>query len=314
MLCKKNYILCKKKAHKNISFYEDIYDFNTGNTDLDKIISMCSSYPVSERMKVTEIATQIGVPLDIGKIVTLPDIHSDLNCIVDPSIFQEISKWLIDITNYLNYSTKTTFLTLHLLHHVLPVILPNYSTNPTEKGKIQLLGCLCMFIVTCVSVNDNEHPRSFVDLNYLSADTYDLDQFHIMLVDILDVCGSLITTPTYWNYARYLEDLPDLLIDMCKCEYDSSLMRTLPSRTYGTTKYQSVRYIYKDVERKFKTTYQTVAQHPVDHYTIVAVETPPVYTTMAQFTKKQLASIKYMVLIDLQSEVLFFKDYLQNLQ
>ena len=159
--------------------------------------------------------------------------------------------WLVQVARTIDVSSETAFLCLHLIHRAFEKILIKY------KGKtsiVQLFGCVCMSLATIVTgdvtfeVRESKHYSDNADTTYEA-------EYEAMVVNVLIALQGIITTVTYWNYAKSVTDLKLLLLDIMKINYNPNLIREVTS---GPSKCVAFRQImsfdeHQEVGNKVKT-------------------------------------------------------------
>ena len=137
--------------------------------------------------------------------------------------------------------SRTIFLTLHLLHRSLLLVVPAYE----PKDKISLVGLCCLHLAC--AINDEIIP--FTDLLKFLNNAYTSEEFATMCVKIMAALYGIVHTVNYWDFASCFEDLSLFLEDVPKCTYNPKITRqplNLP-----TSKDVKFHHVYKKFSEKF---------------------------------------------------------------
>jgi serine/threonine protein kinase len=140
--------------------------------------------------------------------------------------------WLIAVGWKYKFEVEAIFLAFHLIHRLYARIMAKYEY---DKDIIQLFGCVCMNLAmnNCTTEGgfNIKDWRFLSDLEKeISLDTYQA-QYMNMTAHVLAYSNGIISTMTYWDYAESGEDLPALLYDVVKGDYNPKLIRKAGSRT-----------------------------------------------------------------------------------
>ncbi len=230
------------------SIMSDNWYLNTRDNQVNTVLAICSSYPVAKRRPIQYLNSIYGLPV-VGSLIATPVLPVDKNC---GMIVLTIQEWIFEVCRRLDFRIKTTFLTLHLIRRSLPVVIPDY---PKNNKNIQLLSVVCCYLAS----NFYEpYPTSPIDMLYLCEDQYTTIQFDQMVIDVVKGLSGIILTPTYWDYAQYFEDLPNLLLDTISCDYNPEKIRQLSSK--GTSKDRLTKELYPLVKDKLEGERSTLSE------------------------------------------------------
>lgn len=112
-------------------------------------------------------------------------------------------------------SSRTLFAGFHLINRTIGVV-------KHDEKRLDLLGAVCMYLATIIFESDMQQA-------YLHSivKQYGGEKVSIMMVDIIVASDCIIAGLTPWDYASCAEDLPEMLDDMVKCDYDPFFTRKL---------------------------------------------------------------------------------------
>jgi serine/threonine protein kinase len=267
----------------------DIYDFKTGDPQIDKIIALCTEFPVSKRIPIVEVAKRVGASLTNGRLLETLAIGANQGCQRRPEIITSLGVYIVSLADYYNYTIRTAFLGVHLLHRSLPVIYPEYWRG-VGADKFNIIAQICLFLATILE----DQTMSFQDM-MARAKTTNIDVFNETLVAVLVAIQGIIITRTYWDYTRYFEDLPTFLIDALACNYDPQKIR--PGVAQGTSKFRTLATLLKDPRLA-----EVISTNRIEHADdtergslpkIDPWEQPPLYMTWDQYVNIVTTPVYY---------------------
>jgi serine/threonine protein kinase len=179
--------------------------------------------PVKERLSASQLVDmgrRSGVIVRewTGERMTTPTVSIDPLC---GDLQAVLMDWICDVANYFKLDAQTLFLTLHLIHRSLALVVPDY---PTNRSRIQVVGLGCLYLASQINETTN---ITMNDLRRISVNVYSTQDINDTTVTIMKELNCIISSPTYWDYASCAEDLPELLNDTISCHYDPTRIRPL---------------------------------------------------------------------------------------
>jgi len=187
---------------------------NKIKTPIDDIILECCRFPISHRLNATEIMKKFNIDYMHGAV--LETLHITLYECSSIRIGR-LADYLTTLHTRHHNNIQTLFLTLHLIHRTIERILPQYSVKGSFDGhNILLLGQCCCFLSQLMYERDT---FSFEDLRYYAEESYDLQAYHIMTIQILIELKGVVITTTGWDFAFNRTELVHNYINLCGCHY-----------------------------------------------------------------------------------------------
>ena len=115
----------------------------------------------------------------------------------------------------MKYRVKTLFAGLHLINRVL---------NISTVKNLQIVGCMCIYIVSIITERSLDSLESLVSI---SRYAFTKKEGEKTIIKILKEVNCITLPPISWDYASCYEDLIPMLYDMLKCDYDPYRTRKL---------------------------------------------------------------------------------------
>lgn len=203
--------------------FGDLYKYSSGIPHIEWFISRAKRF-INQRPSIKKLLRdappQLIVRRYTGLIYRQPIITPDPKC---TNVLAILLFWLIELALKYNFKIETLFLVCHLIHRTFrPIFIQYGNTN----NHVQFYGCVCLHLATCVNF---DYILPLLDWKKLSIDirpdaVYEI-AFNKMVIDILNVTRGVVSTLTYWDYAKSREDLIPLLHDIMKCNYNPNLIR-----------------------------------------------------------------------------------------
>jgi serine/threonine protein kinase len=134
---------------------------------------------------------------------------------------------VVKIARQIKIKVESLFLALNLLHRIYKDI------NFPYRGELGIIyGCVCIHLAMIVN---GETLISYREWSELMEDYfYDFnDHFDRIILDILKTTKGIISTVTYWDYAKSSTDLLPLLIDTINWKYDNIAIRELADTSFN---------------------------------------------------------------------------------
>ena len=212
--------------------------FSFEDSDLNDFIRQCT-LPINQRPSAQSLANHKIIERKYqSKVLETPTLPIDPNC---GKILVILCEWLLSVGNQFKLHSRTMFLTLHLVHRSLSLMVPGYK----EKNKIQLVGLCCLQLACAI----NDEIQDFRVLSGIADNAYHVDAIAPMCVRIMGALKGIVHTVNYWDFASCFEDLPVFLEDVFKCKYTPIITRhplNLP-----TSKDVPFSRVYKIFKKKF---------------------------------------------------------------
>lgn len=240
--------MCYKQILTNkLPNFGDLFEFRTGLPHLDWLFNQITP-PLDRRASIQQVLERAPKALITSSRrytgIMFRETAITYNNYPNAEAFTHIlMSWLIQVCRNIGVSSETAFLCLHLIHRAFEKILIKYNG---KTSTIQMFGCVCMSLATIVTGDilfDAEEAK------YLSSDTsatYEVE-YQEMVVNVLIVLQGIVSTVTYWNYAKSVTDLKLLLLDIMKPNYNPNLIREVTS---GPSKCVTFREIMSYDEHK----------------------------------------------------------------
>jgi serine/threonine protein kinase len=187
-----------------------VYDMKTGLDWLDDIVEKCSHFPLSERKTYMEIDP---FTREEGQLLDTPIVALDPTC---NEVLGTIFAWTLSALRHLRYSSRTAFLTIHLIHRTLKKILPNYSKGINNAPLLQLYIFSCINLAASVCDETIDLTESIRPIR----DKYSEEALVNLIFIVLQYARGIIHTPTYWDHANFAEDLYPLMKYTLICNYN----------------------------------------------------------------------------------------------
>ena len=159
------------------------------------------------------VRTHFGEALDTP-VVQFKDLCADSSWDIKPTMLRDLCAWLVNVP--FNWSARTLFAGIHLINRTIQVI-------KNKKGKLEMFGVACMHLACIIFEPHIPQPS---DWSHVTSVTFCDDLFDIVL-DIIIASKCITAGHTPWDYASYAEDLPAMIDDMVRCQYDPSKTRKL---------------------------------------------------------------------------------------
>lgn len=132
-------------------------------------------------------------------IGTLFQEHQEYKC--DPQLI----KWLIVIAIDYDFKARTLFLALNILHRTYHKITHEFLT---------IYGCVIMNLAQSVTVKNEVLDVDIWDAIYTTygcmCDNFK-NKYEQIEIEVLDLLNGIISTLTYWDYAKSKDDLLDYI-------------------------------------------------------------------------------------------------------
>ena len=146
----------------------------------------------------------------------------------DKEYVQAILLWLVGIAcDDAKYTAEVLFLALHLIHRTYSAITTKYNIT---DANMKLFGAAAMSLALTVN-----RLASKIDYwHQISGDSDTItnytSRYTTMLIDVMAAAGGIISTLTYWDYAKSKEELLPLLRDIIACDYNPNVIRSMSDR------------------------------------------------------------------------------------
>lgn len=224
------YTIVTKKAITD----KNIYTFKTGLDSVDWFISYAQEFQ-NVRKSIDEIMEIRPEYIRLEEYKGIYFREPLVNIIREyDTLYQKVLLFISQVVSSCNCRADTLFLTLHLFHRCAGIIFPE---EPIEED-LKLLSVMCMDLACTLNEDKKYAYRTImnrVGINYLENELND------MLINILKATNCIVTSLTYWNYAKSFVDLRSLLKDTLNFNYDPSRIRPL---TGHSGKYVRANSIY----------------------------------------------------------------------
>ena len=268
------------KAYYEILGCEDVtnlsnmYSFSNADPSIDWLFSeaklMNRERPTTYEL-LDNSPQNLIVRRHVGEELDTPEVPFQDYCKGCPTCAWEISPamlvvvcgWLIDVCVNFQYAARTLFAGLHLIQRTVHVV-------KGKSEKLQLLGAVCMYLAAVIFEDD---VYVISEWTYLCGGAYTEKEFSEMVKDIIITAKCIITGPTPWDYAKYAEDLPPMLNDIIKCDYDP--MHTRPLSIFGTSKNISVEELKVIWKMGTLASTETASEEPSSIHPCSIIDAPP---------------------------------------
>ena len=252
----------------------NMYSFSATDTTMDWFFSKAKMMN-NERPSTYELLDiapkHLIVRKHVGEELDTPEVPFNDYCKdcptcawdIRPEMLAVVCNWLVGVCEMFNYTARTLFAGLHLIQRTVHVVKDN-------KTRLQLLGAVCMYLAATI-FEENVYSVS----NWCN-DAYNEMDFNDMMIEIIISSNCIISGPTPWDYAKYAEDLPAMMNDIIKCDYDPMHTRLLSS--VGTSKNISVKDLY--VMLQSVGTSETDSEEPSSIHPSNIIDDPPGLTVV----------------------------------
>jgi serine/threonine protein kinase len=149
--------------------------------------------------------------------------------------------WLMNVSYKHDLQAETVFLCFHLIHRSFEKILIKYS-GATDV--FQIFACVCLSLASIVTADVIIGLSTYKHLSIDTQPNYN-SRYEQMTVDVLMALQGIISTVTYWNYAKSLTDLKLLLLDIMKTDYDPSIIREVTSGPSKCVPFRKIITLYE---------------------------------------------------------------------
>ena len=169
--------------------------------------------------------------------------------------FDKLTMWVLDLAYQEDYSAEALFLCLHLIHRTYPKILAKYKNL---ESIINLYGIATLQLSLLVTTGDKKY-NSFYWYEFrgnVSTTEYYLT-YPSMLENVIIASRGIISTLTYWDYAKSSEDLSPLLRDIMACDYKPRIIKgdtdNISNKCVTTREFinpENLKFLSQDVKKE----------------------------------------------------------------
>jgi serine/threonine protein kinase len=173
--------------------------------------------------------------------------------------FTGLLHWIVVKCYEHDLESRSLFLILHLIHRLYNDLMILYKEDITkyqkkkqensddsdfeetsyyeyedEKGYAYVIGAAAMTLIAYVNGDHYMLGKTWaLEDEFIYDNQPDIVDFLHMktMVDMLELTGGIISTTTYWDYAKSGEDLLPLLMDTLNCNYNPSKIRHVEGKS-----------------------------------------------------------------------------------
>lgn len=200
----------------------------SSDPELEKILHTCTEYPVSSRTSLLDLCSELGIPIHGGNEDRgNEDRGNEDRGNEDREDWEAIEENLTSICLKFNFHIRTTFLCFHLFRRCI--------AEPPKD--IHLRGLACIYLASILyeqkGLSIAKYRESFEETDFFEE-----------VVNILRITSGAITSLTSWDYAHSRNDLPELLSNILKADYQGLSICEI-RRGQGSSKYCSTQTALK---------------------------------------------------------------------
>lgn len=173
---------------------------------------------------------------DAGTQIESPPIPIDSECGIQYTSLVNFINGIMINGKFIT-STRTGFLTHHLIHRCLSLLAPGYTVDSSMQEYANQISIACFYLAY---ISFDYIPNFEEEIIRVSSVYMNKQLLLRTSINILIVLNGVIVTPTYWDYAKQFEDLYPFITKTCSCEYDYKNIPgyTNPSFTNDKNKYE----------------------------------------------------------------------------
>jgi serine/threonine protein kinase len=204
--------------------FGEAYEYDCGIEKLQWLFDEASKFQ-SDRLNTTQILQRLNSIYKFPQYKGIPSYKPIATTYSPDNVFVTL-KWLVKEARVENYKAQTMFLALDLIHRTYEAVL---TESDIDGIKIYMCAALNLALIAVAGEDRVEVKfwRKFCQ-SQLSKDDFK-EIFKQFSEDILIVSRGIITTYTYWDYAKSADDLFPLLLDSLNGNYNSAKIRPLSS-------------------------------------------------------------------------------------